>query len=69
MYHSKHQIQNIEQRSIALYDVNQGPHSLPVNIDRSVFKKTASEREEVKQVQSNFKRNGLAEWKERNKRS
>lgn len=59
------QIQHIEQRSISIH--THAPQMLPVSVDRSVFKKTAAERSEVKQTQSNFKRNGLFEWNQNNR--
>ncbi len=39
----------------------------PIKIDREVFKKTEQERNKVKTVQSNFKKNGLKQWNERNR--
>ncbi len=38
----------------------------PIRVDRSVFFKTPEERVKVQTAQSNFKRNGLYEWNERN---
>ena len=67
MYHSKEQIQNIERRSIALYHPNEGVQSMPVSIDRTVFKKTTTERDELKEVQCLFKYEGLHSWNERNR--
>jgi hypothetical protein len=64
---SKNQIQLVEQRSIALYNENEGPQRLPVNVDRSVFTKTEAEKANVSVTKSNFKRNGLREWNERNR--
>lgn len=67
MYFTKHQVQNAEQRSIAIFEPNEGPQSLPFFVDRSCFTKNSAERANVKQVASNFKRNGLREWNERNR--
>lgn len=33
----------------------------------NIFQKTEQEKDEVKEAQSNFKRNGLREWNERNR--
>lgn len=67
MYHTKEQIQFIEQRSIAIFHPQDGPQSLPLTIDRSVFQKNAAEKANLSAIRSNFKRNGLREWNERNR--
>lgn len=67
MYHSKEQIQLIEQRSIAIFNPSEGPHSLPVKVDRSCFQKTEAERANLQAMQNQFKRNGLSEWNKRNR--
>lgn len=42
-------------------------NSNKVNIDKSCFAKSDNEKAELATVQSNFKRNGLREWNERNR--
>jgi hypothetical protein len=67
MQYSKDQSQNIEQRSIAVFQPNEGPQSLPFTMDRKVFAKTKEERTALKNMQNQFKGNGLFEWNERNR--
>lgn len=68
MYFSEHQVQNIEQRSIALYKPSEGPQSLPVYVDRKCFQKTQAERANLQNAQQHFKNSGLLkEWNERNR--
>lgn len=64
MYTSS-QIQHIEQRSIAIH--NDCPHNIPISIDRTCFQKSDNEKALLSSVQSNFKRNGLHAWNERNR--
>ena len=67
MYQTKEQIQHIEQRSIAVYNPQEGPRSLPFEMDRTVFQKTPKERQELKKIQNVFKRTGLFKWNEMNR--
>jgi hypothetical protein len=39
----------------------------PIRVDRSCFRKTDAEKANLATHQSNFKRNGLFEWNERNR--
>lgn len=64
---SKNQIQLAEQRSIALYNENEGTHMLPINIDRKCFQKNDAEKSLVNDIKTAFKYNGLREWNERNR--
>lgn len=38
-----------------------------LRVEKSIFVKTLQEKKELKSVQSEFKRNGLQEWNERNR--
>lgn len=42
-------------------------HIESIQQEENIFKKTKEEKEEIKQAQSNFKRNGLKEWNDRNR--
>lgn len=59
--------QNYNAGAALRAELHQQINSFPVRIDRSVFKKSRYEREEVQEIQANFKRNGLFEWNERNR--
>lgn len=48
-------------------EIHKEINSTPVRVDRSVFQKDKKERADVQAIQSNFKRNGLYEWNERNR--
>lgn len=39
----------------------------PKEQEEKLSKKSPEEKEEIKQAQSNFKRNGLKEWNDRNR--
>jgi hypothetical protein len=67
MYFSKHQVQNAEQRSIAIFEPKEGPQSLPLSIDRSCFKKNEAEKANLATMRSEFKHSCLREWNERNR--
>lgn len=59
--------QNYNAGSSLRAEIHKEINANPIKVDRTEFQKTPKERTELLTAQSNFKRNGLKQWNERNR--